>query len=161
MATITILSRALIPTTQLQPERIKIGISSSDASLIQSSPNDLNLYISNWFGSPYTFVVNDLYNYLPLPPYNNYWFIVQEGVDWFIYFNVNPYTYTTFIGYMGWDNFTFPYDIPPADPNFITSLSTPGSFMPVYNPIVFTFSSPKYNEVGYRYLVDIKLYTVW
>lgn len=157
MATITILSRALIPATSLQPERVKIGISSANATLIQSSPNDLVLKYDVWFGVPnYTVTVNSLYQSQPLPPYNNYWFIVQEGADWFIYFNVNPYTYTSFISYTGWQSFEFPYSIPPADPNFITISSQPGSFMPVYNPIVFTFTSPKYNEIGYRYLVDIK-----
>ena len=85
MATINILSRALIPATQLQPERVKIGISSSDATLIQSSPNDLVLKYDVWFGVPnYTMSVNSLYQYQPLPPYNNYWFIVQEGANWLI-----------------------------------------------------------------------------
>lgn len=157
MATITILSRALIPATQLQPERVKIGISSSDATLIQSSPNDLVLKYDVWFGVPnYTVSVNTLYVYQPLPPYNNYWFIIQEGSDYFIYFNVNPYTYTSFLSYTTWQSFEFPYSIPVSDPNYVTLLSQPASFMPVYNPIVFTFSSPKYNEIGYRYLVDIK-----
>ena len=158
MATITILSRALIPATSLQPERVKIGISGSDALLVQSSPNDLSLTYNVWFGVPnYTVNVNGtLYYNSTVPPYNNHWFIVQEGVDWFIYLNTNPITYTSFIGWSSWKEFGFPYSVPVEDLNFITSLSTPGSFMPVYNPIVFTFSSPKYNEVGYRYLVDIK-----
>ena len=157
MATITILSRLLIPATSLQPERVKIGISGSDALLVQSSPNDLSLTYDVWFGVPnYNTSVNTLYYNLPLPPYNNYWFIIQEGLDWFIYFNTNPITYTSFMGWLSWKEFGFPYSVPVEDLNFITSLSTPGSFMPVYNPIVFTFSSPKYNEVGYRYLVDIK-----
>ena len=158
MATITILSRLLIPATSLQPERVKIGISELDALLIMSSPNDLSLTYDVWFGIPnYTVNVNGtLYYNSTVPPYNNHWFIVQEGSNWFIYFNVNPITYTSFISYTGWQSFGFPYDNPPIDESYITSLSTPGSFMPVYNPIVFTFSSPKYNEIGYRYLIDIK-----
>ena len=158
MATITILSRALLPATQLSPERVKIGISSSDALLVQSSPNDLSLTYNVWFGVPnYTVNVNGtLYYNSTVPPYNNHWFIVQEGSNWFIYFNVNPFTYTSFISYTGWQSFGFPYSVPVEDPNFITLISQPGSFMPVYNPIVFTFSSPKYNEIGYRYLIDIK-----
>lgn len=158
MATINILSRALIPATQLQPERVKIGISGPDASLIQSNPNALSLTYNVWFGVPnYTVNVNGtLYYNSTVPPYNNHWFIIQEGLDWFIYLNTNPITYTSFIGWSSWKEFGFPYSIPVSDPNYVTLLSQPGSFMPVYNPIVFTFSSPKYNEIGYRYLVDIK-----
>lgn len=157
MATITILSKILIPATQLQPERVKVGISSSDATLIQSSPNDLSLTFTTWFGVPnYNINVNEMYIYQPLPPYNNYWFIIQEGSDFFIYFNTNPYTYTYFLSYESWDSFGFPFSIPVEDPNYVTLISYPDFFSPVYNPIVFTFSSPKYSEVGYRYLVDIK-----
>jgi hypothetical protein len=158
MATITILTRALIPGDRLTPERVKIGIGSSDAALIQSNPNALNVIVGNWFGSiNYLTNVNGfLYSNTSLPPYNNYWFIVEESGNWFVYFNINPLTYTSFLSYSDWTSFQFPYDLPPVDENYITLTQETDDITPIYNPVTFKFLSPKYDEIGYRYLVDIK-----
>ena len=158
MATIPILSREYITASALAPERVKIGVSGPNATLIQSNPNALNIFWSTYFGvSNYIMNINDsLYYNSSVPPYNNKWSIVQEGANWFIYFIVNPYTYTLFISYMDWTSFNFPYDLAPIDPNYISVTYQTDQYSPVYNPVVYKFFSPKYNEIGYRYLVDVK-----
>ena len=127
----------------------KIKISGSDYLLIQSDPNSLNFV----YGGNIYSVNGFLYPGATVPPYGTLWQLSTSSGSYFVDFLVNPS-----ISYFNvtWTSLNFPYDVPVPVPNFITSLSTPGSFMPVYNPIVFTFSSPKYNKVGYRYLVDIK-----
>ena len=158
MATIPILSREYITASALAPERVKIGVSGPNATLIQSNPNALNIFWSTYFGATnYIMNINDtLYYNSSVPPYNNQWSIVQEGANWFIYFIVNPYTYTAFISYMGWTSFDFPYSVAPVDPNYVSITYAADKWTPVYNPVVYKFYSPKYNEIGYRYVVDVK-----
>lgn len=127
----------------------KIEISGTNYLLIQSDPNSLNFV----YGGNIYSVNGFLYPGATVPPFGTLWQLSTSSGRYYVDFLVNPS-----ISYFNvtWTSLNFPYDVPVPDPNFITSLSTPGSFMPVYNPIVFTFSSPKYNKVGYRYLVDIK-----
>lgn len=161
MALITILSREYIAGNSFGvPDRVKIGVSGANAVLIQSNPNALNIFWSIYFGATnYIMNVNSLYYNSTVPPYNILWSITQEGANWFIYFIVNTYTYTSFISYEGWTALDFPYVIAPVDPNYIYMTYKADSWSPVYNPVVYKFYSPKYSEIGYRYVVDVKTNT--
>lgn len=159
MALITILSREYITGSSFGvPDRVKIGVSGANAVLIQSNPNALNIFWNTYFGATnYIMNVNNsLYYNSTVPPYNILWSITQEGANWFIYFIVNTYTYTSFISYEGWTALDFPYTIAPVDPNYVSITYAVDSWSPVYNPVVYKFYSPKYSEIGYRYVVDIK-----
>lgn len=153
MATVNFISISRIPATPFLPEMFKVKVSAANYNLLISSPNDIAL---NFYGVPYPLnFCQAIYQYSSLPPYPNDFYFAIEGSEYFIYFKVAALTYYTFMSTDNWLSFDFPYTIPQVNLNVINVQTTPLQNQPVYNPVTFTFSSPKINEIGYRYLVDV------
>lgn len=150
MATIVILSSSTTSTGwPLNITTLRLQISGSDYSLIQSNPNALNFV----YGGIVYNVNGYLYPSATVPPYGTLWQLSTSGGNYYVSFLVNPS-----IPYFNvtWTSLNFPYALAPIDPNYISVTYQTDQYSPVYNPVVYKFFSPKYNEIGYRYLVDVK-----
>lgn len=150
MATINIISSSTSTSGwPLNITSLIIQISGSDYALIQSNPNALNFV----YGGVIYNVNGTLYGTATVPPYGTLWQLSTSGGNYYVSFLVNP---SNFYFTVAWTSLNFPYDLPPEDPNYITITQETDDITPVYNPVTFKIFSPKYNETGYRYLVDIK-----
>jgi hypothetical protein len=151
--TINYISTATVSSGLFQPSYWKFEISYANYVLIQSNPNALNL---NYNGTLVN--INDnIYPTGTVPPFGNLWTISESaaGGQWYISFIVNFSQY--FLGGIAnWLNFDGPYTAGVTGiTNSITITNQPQSFVPVYNPVPFTFYSPNYAKDGYRYLVTV------
>lgn len=158
--TITILSSTAFDSG-FGPLTWRFGVSSGDASLILTNPNALNVNISGVLRN-----LNAMYFAAGVnqPPFGLLWNVVYLTVGvpstgWYVV--VTPTAAQGAFGSFGslasWLNFDGPYDpLTPVVPNSIVITQSPQALMPVYNPITFKFFSGKYDEPGYRYLVNVK-----
>ena len=153
MATIAILSTSISGTGwPLNINTLAVRISLSNYNLILSNPNALNFV----YGGVIYNVNSTLYPTATIPPYGGLWNLSTSGGNYYVNFIINstsPYFGVT------WTSLDFPYSIAPIDPNYVTITYTADEWTPVYNPVVYKFYSPRYSEIGYRYVVDVKTST--
>jgi hypothetical protein len=151
--TINYISATTVSSGLFQPSYWKFEISYANYVLIQSNPNALNV---NYNGTLIN-INDDIYSTSTVPPFGNLWTISESaaGGQWYISFIVSFSQY--FLNGIGaWLNFDGPYTPGVTGiTNSITITYEPQAFVPVYNPVPFTFYSPNYAKDGYRYLVTV------
>lgn len=152
MATIAILSTSISGTGwPLNINTLAVRISLSDYNLILSNPNALNFV----YGGVIYNVNSTLYPNSAIPPYGVLWNLSTTGMNYYVNFIINDSSLFS----VTWTSLDFPYSVAPIDPNYVTITYTADEWTPVYNPVVYKFYSPRYSEIGYRYVVDVKTST--
>ena len=150
MANIPIISRRVITTTG-EPDRWRFGITKWFADQISTTdPTDeLHLIIN---GDDYN-VTADVYSGIT-NSYPDYFYIVNEGYNYFLEF-INTGT-TYFNDYKITDCVRFYAAIYDEQTNSIQSLFDMQIVNPVYNPITFRFISDNVYQQGFKYIFKIK-----
>ena len=159
--TITILSREVITATVFQPWDIwKFYISASDAAQVLYSHTSLEITTSlgvkkaSLTSAPWS----EIYTTATVDPYNLSWSVQNNGggswsLNFIKPFNAPGGSSPAFTNINDWT--TFEVDSTVSPPVSIDVTQTPQALTPAYNPVTFRFSSPQYNEPGFRYLVNV------